>query len=145
MIVRSVNSWVTVAVTAVAFAGGLSAQTVDPQKKLNPRTAGEHLVQARMGWWKIHLADSGVHLAATSLDAASSWGRPEMNPLLRSADGRFGGQGLAVKLAVFGGAELVKWTLLRNPRRRDSRLVRSISIVPGAVLTGTAVRNWRVQ
>lgn len=96
------------------------------------------------GWpWKVHLADTLIHGAATSLDAASSWGRMEANPILRSADGRFGAQGLSIKLGIFAGMELAKWKLARRYPR--SKLVRAISLAPAAAFGGVAARNWRVQ
>lgn len=95
----------------------------------------------RAGWWRAHLADSALHLGATSLDMASSWGRPELNPLLRSADGRFGARGLTVKLAVFGGVELVKWRIAR----RHGKFARVLSLAPAGAYTGVAVRNWRAR
>jgi hypothetical protein len=51
---------------------------------------------------------------ASLLDARSSWGRVEVNPLLRGSDGRFGAQGLAVKSAVVGGVCLFQWLVLRR-------------------------------
>lgn len=98
-------------------------------------------IQNRAGWWRAHLADSGVHLGATSLDMASSWGRPELNPLLRSADGRFGGKGLAAKLAVFGGVEVIKWRLAR----RHGKFARALSLGPAGAYAAVAARNWRAR
>lgn len=97
----------------------------------------------RPGWWKRHLGDTAIHLGATSLDAASSWGRIELNPLLRSADGRFGARGVGIKLAIFGGVEFAKWSLLRKGHR--GRWVRSLSLGPAAAFGGVAARNWRAR
>lgn len=98
-------------------------------------------IQIRAGWWRAHLADSGIHLAATSLDMASSWGRPELNPLLRSADGRFGARGLTVKLAVFGGVEVIKWRIAR----RHGKFARVLSLAPAGAYGTVAARNWRAR
>lgn len=98
---------------------------------------------ANAGWWKRHLADTALHLAATSADAASSWGRYELNPVLRSADGRFGAKGVAIKGAFALGVELVKWRLAkRYPRER---WVRALSLVPAAAFGTVAARNWRLR
>lgn len=95
------------------------------------------------GWWKRHLADTALHLAATSADAASSWGRVELNPVLRSADGRFGAKGAAIKGTFALGVELVKWRLAkRHPRER---WVRALSLGPAAAFGGVAARNWRAR
>lgn len=97
----------------------------------------------RPGWWQRHLGDTAIHLGATSADAATSWGRVELNPMLRSADGRFGARGLGLKLGLFGAVELVKWRLAkRYPRER---WVRVLSLGPAAAFGGVAVRNWSVR
>lgn len=126
----------------LALAGGLSAQLTAGE----PRAEREHKLEATTrppdrGWWKRHLADSAFHLAGTSLDAASSWGQPELHPLLRNSRGEFGGRGLAVKLGVFGGVEVVKWKLAR----RHGKTARALSLVPAAMYGGVAVRNWRAR
>lgn len=126
----------TRALLFLALACGLSAQV----RRTGPEggTGAE-----RPGWWKRHLGDSAIHLGATSLDAASSWGRPELHPLLRSADGRFGARGLGGKLAVYGAVEVTKWLLLRRGER--GRWVRSLSLGPAAAFGGVAARNWRAR
>lgn len=98
-------------------------------------------VASKPGWWKRHLGDSSLHLGATSLDAASSWGRPELHPLLRNSRGEFGARGLSIKLAIFGGVELAKWTMLRRGHRGVA--MRSMSLAPAAAFGGVAARNWR--
>lgn len=60
--------------------------------------------------WKISIA---TMLAATAFDAASSWGKSEQNPLLRSSNGTFGAKGLAVK-ASLAGISLVPQLIFRN-------------------------------
>lgn len=95
------------------------------------------------GWWKRHLADTAAHATGTALDAASSWGQREANPILRSADGRFGVQGAVTKGLIFAGSEFAKWKLARRYPR--SKLVRAISLVPAAAFGGVAARNWRVR
>lgn len=97
---------------------------------------------ANAGWWKRHLGDSLAHLGGTSLDAASSWRRQELHPLLRDPRGEFGPRGLSIKLAIFGGVEAAKWLALRNPERRNSKLVRAMSLVPAGVFVGAAGSNW---
>lgn len=95
------------------------------------------------GWWQRHLGDTAIHLGATSADAATSWGRVELHPMLRSADGRFGARGLALKFGIFGAVELAKWRLAkRYPRER---WVRVLSLGPAAAFGGVAVRNWSVR
>lgn len=130
------------ALAGIGSAQQFGAQTVDRKGATTPvatlRTSG-----AARWQWKAHLADTAIHLGATSLDAASSWGRVELNPVLRSSDGRFGARGLGIKLGIFAGVELVKWRLSkRYPRER---WVRALSLGPAAAFGGVAVRNWSVR
>ena len=94
--------------------------------------------QGRGKWWKI----SAVLLAAaTSADAASSWGHQEANPLLRSGNGRFGGQAIALKALVLGGAVGAQYFLLkRHPKAEKYGAVTNM-ILAGA-LSAAAASNY---
>jgi hypothetical protein len=72
--------------------------------------------ERRSRLWKVSLA---VLAASTAVDAASSWGRLEANPLLRSADGRFGIQGVSIKLGVLAGVAGAQYMLLRNHPKQE--------------------------
>lgn len=61
--------------------------------------------------WKISAAVLG---AVTIADMQSSIGRPELNPLLRNAEGRFTTRGVSLKAAMVGGALLGQHLLLRK-------------------------------
>ena len=64
--------------------------------------------------WRISAAVLG---AVTIADVHSSYGRREMNPLLQSSAGRFGGQGIAIKSAIIGGTLGTQWFLMKkNPQ-----------------------------
>lgn len=76
----------------------------------------------------------------TALMQAEEWLRA--HPLLRDPRGEFGPRGLSIKLAIFGGVEAAKWLALRNPERRNSKLVRAMSLVPAGVFVGAAGSNW---
>src|SRR5438045_3067913 len=64
--------------------------------------------------WRISAAVLG---AVTIADMQSSAGRLEANPLLSSPNGRFGGQGFALKGAGVGAMLGAQWLMLRkNPK-----------------------------
>lgn len=119
------------------------AQLAGRESDGGSRFAGRPSTGIRAGWWQRHLGDTAIHLGATSLDMASSWGRPERHPLLKSADGRFGARGIGLKLAVFGTVEGAKWLLLR--RGESGRWVRSLSLVPAATFGAVAAHNWKIR
>ncbi len=84
-------------------------------------------------------------VAANVLDARSSMGRQELNPLLRNSRGEFAaGRGIAVKSAAIGGALAVQAIAMRRrpELRRTSSIVNFVSA--GAVAT-IAVRNSGVR
>lgn len=119
---------------------------IGPESSGHPAKQGapvERVEASRPRWWRVHLADTALHVGATSADAVSSWGRPELHPLLRSSDGRFGARGLAVKAGLCGAVELVKWRLAK--RRPQDRWVRSLSLGPAVAFGSVAARNWRLR
>ena len=91
----------------------------------------------RSSIWKASLA----MLAASSIvDAHSSWGRSEANPLLRGSNGRFGWQGVAIKAAIFGGVVGAQYFLLKkNPSAEKYGTV--TNMVLSSVLTSAAISN----
>jgi hypothetical protein len=91
--------------------------------------------------WKISAAVLG---AVTIADVQSSLGRPEANPFLSSGNGRFGGQGIALKSAIVGVGLGVQWLLLKkNPSAAKYAAVTNFAV---AAATGTVVvRNHMLK
>lgn len=81
--------------------------------------------------WKLSLV---VMVSANFADAASSYGRAESNPMLASANGRFGRKALALKVGV--GAGLVVVEFLFYHKRPVFEVERAASIVNFAVAGG---------
>ena len=67
--------------------------------------------------WKISLMSL---IGANAADAASSWGKHESNPLLRSSNGTFGVQGLAVKGAMVGASLIPQYMCRNNPKLKKA-------------------------
>ena len=78
-------------------------------------------------------------IAATSFDSASSWGKYEGNPLLRSSDGRFGAKGLMIKSAI-GGGSLVPQILFHKHRKME-RVFTIANFVQAGWYTGVGIHN----
>jgi hypothetical protein len=90
--------------------------------------------------WKLSLIPL---VAAQSLDAASSWGHPESNPLLASAGGRFGAQSAGIKLSFVGAATLTEYLIMRRHPGKTRLLIDANRA--NAVLTfGLAAHNFVV-
>jgi len=94
-------------------------------------------VAARAQTWEISTA---ALIASHALDSASSWGRPEANPLMGRT---FGPRGLGVKVAAVGGLVLVEHrTIRRYPGARRRFAV--FNLVCTAAVSAVAIRNWVV-
>lgn len=84
---------------------------------------------------------SQIALASTSaLDAHSSWNKPELNPVLRSEDGRFRWRGIAIKAAVTGGVLSGSHFL---KRRGEKKLAAVVNLTLSAAFIYLSVRNYR--
>jgi len=87
------------------------------------------------------LSVAGV-VAANALDAHSSWGKREANPMLGS--GRFGVQHFAIKSAITAGGQIAAWALTRrNPKARRRLMWLNVGVAGGIV--GVAGRNYTVE
>jgi hypothetical protein len=92
-------------------------------------------------WSKVWKISAVILVAANAADVQSSWGRPELNPLL--GRGRFGTRAVSIKAAVTGGALLGEWLILR----RSPRLTPLVTVgnLGAAAATGSVVwRNHRM-
>ena len=85
-----------------------------------------------------------VHAVGSAMDGWSSWRMPEGNGILRSGDGRFGAQGLAMKASLFGGtAVLTELLARRTPRSR--RALTIVNYAVGGIYGSLATRNVVMQ
>lgn len=91
--------------------------------------------------WKASFATLA---AGTTLDAASSYGRPELNPVLAGPNGQFRMKGIAIKGGVTVGIFLVeRFILKRHPDMERTFTMMNYSV--GATYTSTAIRNWGLK
>jgi hypothetical protein len=119
----------------LVFAAALQAQVQSSQLTDVPATPTSHLS-------KLWAVSSFVLLGATSLDAASSWGKYEENPLLRSADGRFGMKGVSIKLTL-AGAMLIPQILFRK-NHTATKLFTVTNFAQAGMYGGIAARNFGI-
>lgn len=80
--------------------------------------------------------------AATAVDTHSSWGRQELNPVLRR--GPFGPRQTAVKIGIVSGLAVFEYALVRKSHRYEKPLVYTNFIAAG-VTGAVAARNYRVK
>jgi hypothetical protein len=120
------------AAASVAFAGSDAVLLEHPRP-------GEQSSSKRSRWWKASVA---LLAASSAVDAHSSWGRMEANPVLRNGSGRFGMQGVAIKAMVLGGVVGAQYLLLRKGPQAE-RFGTVTNVVFSGVLVGAAVSNHR--
>ena len=91
----------------------------------------------KMGEWKLSLL---ALAAAHSADAATSWNKRELNPLLSPSSGAFGAQMLAVKCAVTVGSLGLQAILLRH-RPQLAKMFARLNFMEAGVIGATAIHN----
>lgn len=91
--------------------------------------------------WKISLAPL---VASQALDAASSYGMRELNPLLVSSNGGFEEKALFIKLGVTGASVGVECLIVRK-YPRSARVISKLNWTSGIVTTSFAVHNYAIK
>jgi hypothetical protein len=111
---------------SLSFGGGIVSST-QPEKPVSKKL-----------WW----ASVAAVTAASVFDAGSSWNKQELNPLLRTSNGRFGARGIEIKSAIVGASIVCQWLGLRHhPRMAKSLSILNLSVA--GVTAGAAAHNMR--
>lgn len=101
---------------------------------------------ARKGRWRKHFLISAIALAAANiLDAHSSLGRYEANPLVRNSQGQFSaGAGFAIKSAGTAGMLLLEVQLMRKkPGLELGKPCALVNFASAGALGAAAIANHR--
>jgi hypothetical protein len=104
------------------------------------RELGKH-ENAHGSWqkrWAISLAPL---VASEALDASSSYGLRELNPVLAQPDGRFGMKAAGIKFGVIGGLVGVEYLLVRK-FPRSAKFFTVINWTTAGATTGLAIHNY---
>ena len=93
-------------------------------------------------WRTVWRISEGLLAGANAADAASSWGKDEANPLLRTGT-HFGFGSLAIKLGVIGGGLTAQHFIVRkNPNQ--VRLYSIANLATAGALSAVAVHNMSI-
>lgn len=99
-------------------------------------------LSAESRWTKVYRASVTAVAAASIADAATSLGKGESNPALRSPGGTFGARGIEIKLAIVAGSTAIGWLVTRH----HSRAIPAIANCGMAGVYGAiALRNSKVR
>ena len=91
--------------------------------------------------WEISLVPL---VGSQALDAGSSYGMRELNPLLASANGGFEMKGAMIKLGVTGAVVGAEYLVVRR-YPRSARLIAKLNWTTGIVTTGFAIHNFAIK
>jgi len=103
--------------------------------------------QTKRPWKKAWIVSVGALIAVNVLDARSSVGRYETNPLLRDSQGRFNTRRtVMVKSAASGGMLLLQVVLHRRmPEQSLDKPSTVVNFTAAAAVGATAFRNTRIH
>lgn len=94
-------------------------------------------------WRTVWHFSQGLLVGANAADAASSWGKNEGNPLVRSGQ-RFSYGSMAIKLGMMTGSLVAQHYIARKtPRQIPYFSIANFGVA--AALSGAAVHNMHVQ
>ncbi len=97
----------------------------------------------QLNLWRASVA---ALLTGNVMDATSSWGKRELNPMLSGTEGQFGKGGALLKLGVAGGVVVVEYLVLRHrPYRSLAKGLAWINFGDAAVTGGMASRNFDIS
>jgi hypothetical protein len=113
---------------SLSFAAGGLVQSTPANKPSSKRL-----------WWVSVAALAG----ASVLDARSSWGRHELNPLLQSPNGRFSARSVEIKSAIVGVGLAFQWVALRHQSQKLEKPLSFVNLAAAGLTTGAAVHNLR--
>ncbi len=103
--------------------------------------------QTRRPWKKTWIVSVGALIAVNVLDARSSVGRYETNPLLRNSQGMSNtGRTVMIKSAASGGMIVLQMVLHRRmPEQSLEKPSAVVNFTAAAAVGATAFRNTRIH
>jgi len=104
----------------------------------------QDLKDVRSNAWRRRWMLSLAPLAASEgLDAASSWGLRELNPVLAGSDGRFGMKAAGIKFGVVGGLVGVEAVLIKK-FPAAAKFFSVVNFSTAGITAGLAVHNYNL-
>jgi hypothetical protein len=81
---------------------------------------------------------------ANAVDIQSSWGGRELNPMLRSADGRFGARGAGIKVGMLAGMVTTEYFLVRKHPQAELA-AGTVNLAMAAMMSRIAANNYAIR
>ena len=118
----------------------LAFESVAAPAGLRPAYSIADESKGRRAWKRSLLAVA----ASQALDVASSYGLRELNPLLASSDGRFGGKAMSIKLGATGAIVALEYVLVKK-YPKSARIFSKLNWASSVVTTGFAIHNYAIR
>jgi hypothetical protein len=124
-------------IAALALASFASAADISTELVPPVRSVEANALKA----WKRSLVPL---MASQSLDAVSSYGMRELNPMLADSRGAFGMRATAVKFGVVGALVGVEYLIVRK-HPGAARIFSKLNWTAAGITTGVAVHNFAIR
>ena len=124
--------------TAIAACAADAPDTVLPPARQSVEQSVRH---STIKAWEISLVPL---VSSQALDAASSYGMRELNPLLASSNGGFERKAASIKLGAAAAIVGVEYLIVRK-YPRSTRVISKLNWTSGIVTTGFAVHNFAIK
>lgn len=121
-----------------------AASAVLPKSGVSVDQTAEHVARTEAAWRKRWLISLAPLVAAQSLDAASSYGMRELNPLLAGSNGGFGMKAMGIKFGAVGGFIAVESVMVRK-HPRTAKLFTVLNWSAAGLTASFAAHNFNLQ
>lgn len=138
------GTFVPAAAAAIVPTGHLTIDQLSSSDFVTPERGGERSPDSNAKWrrqWGISLAPL---FASQALDAASSYGMRELNPLLASPDGGFGVKATGLKFGVIGALAVTEYFLVRK-YPRSARVFTIVNWTTAGATSALAIHNYSLH
>jgi len=139
-----VGTFVPAAAAALVPTGHRTIDQLSSDDFVTPEHGGDRSSASNSKWhrqWAISLAPL---FASQALDAASSYGMRELNPLLASPDGGFGMKATSIKFGVIGALAATEYFLVKK-YPRSAKVFTIVNWATAGATSALAVRNYSLH
>jgi len=139
-----IGTFVPAAAAALVPTGHRTIDQLSSNDFVTPEHGGDRFSASNAKWhrqWAISLAPL---FASQALDAASSYGMRELNPLLASPDGGFGMKATSLKFGVIGALAATEYFLVKK-YPRSAKVFTIVNWATSGATSALAVHNYSLH
>lgn len=139
-----IGTFVPAAAAALVPTGRRTIDQLSSDDFVTPERGGDRSSASNAKWhrqWAISLAPL---FASQALDAASSYGMRELNPLLASPDGGFGMKATSLKFGVIGALTATEYFLVKK-YPRSAKVFTIVNWATSGATSALAVHNYSLH